>query len=73
MLEQLLELELDEEKRTIIEGCNPDDIDIDRRILFDLTGRRLRMGDFPQDEETDEEEDELVMLEDILVFDEYQK
>ena len=36
--------------------------------MFDLTGRRLNPDDFPQDEETDEEGDQLVLLADVLGF-----
>lgn len=64
-----MQIELDDEKRLIIEGCDPETNENDRRILFDLTGRRLKPNDFPQEEETDEEEDELVRLEDVLGFD----
>ena len=53
----------------IIEGCKPDTDPKDRRILFGLTGRRMRQSDFPVEDETTQEEDESVLLENILGFD----
>ena len=53
----------------IIEGCKPDTDPRDRRILFGLTGRRMRQSDFPVEDETTQEEDESVLLENILGFD----
>ena len=52
----------------VIEGCDPEKSENDNRILFDLTGRRLNPDDFPAEEETDEEEDQIVLLADVLGF-----
>ena len=41
----------------------------DRRILFEMTGRRLNVEDFPADEESEQEEDKIVMLDDLLGYD----
>ena len=54
----------------MIENCKPDVNPNDRRILFELTGRRFKPGDFPPEDETSEEEDNSVKLEDILGFEE---
>ena len=53
----------------MIKGCKPDADPKDHRILFELTGRRLRVGDFPAEDETSEEFDAGVLLENILGFD----
>ena len=55
----------------MIEGCKPDTNANDRRILFELTGRRFRPSDFPPEDETSEEEDKKVQLEDVLGFTEH--
>ena len=57
----------------MIEGCKPDTDPKDRRILFGLTGRRMRQSDFPVEDETTQEEDEIVLLENILGFDDSDK
>ena len=62
------DLELETEKKLVIEGCNPETDFTDRRILFELSGRRINNGDFPQEEETDEEVDEVVLFENALGF-----
>jgi len=49
--EQRLLLEV--EKEEVIDGCLPRDNKTDRRILFEMTGRRLEMADFPDEDETD--------------------
>ena len=41
----------------------------DRRILFEMTGRRLNVDDFPADEESEQEEDKIVLLDDLLGYD----
>ena len=38
----------------------------DKRIFFEMTGRRLHYADFPADDETDEEKDLNVLLENLL-------
>ena len=67
---QLEHQTLEAEKEKVIEGCQPDHDPVDRRILFELTGRRFRPEDFPPEDETSQEEDFRVMLEDVLGFDE---
>ena len=54
----------------MIRGCKPDEDPKDHRILFELTGRRLREGDFPPENETTEEYDAAILLENFLDFDE---
>ena len=46
----------------------PKDNQTDRRILFEMTGRRLESSDFPPEDETDEEEDCEVLLDDMLGY-----
>jgi len=50
-------LALDFEKLEVIDSCHPDANQTDRRILFEMTGRRLNQNDFPTEDETDQEED----------------
>lgn len=66
-LEQTL---LETEKESVIEGCKPESEANDRRILFELTGRRFSPNDFPQEDETSEEEDLAVQLMDLVGFEE---
>ena len=61
---------LEVEKENVIHGCQPDTNDKDRRILFELTGRRLMPKDFPVEDETSQEEDDSVLLDNILGFSE---
>ena len=44
---------LEVEKEQVIEECRPRDNQTDRRILFEMTGRRLEQADFPGEDETD--------------------
>ena len=44
---------LEAEKELVIEGCKPRENMTDRRILFEMTGRRLNAEDFPADEESE--------------------
>ena len=54
---QLEQHKLDAEKERVIEGCEPGKNANDRRVLFELTGRRFKPEDFPPEDETSEEED----------------
>ena len=42
----------------IVDGINPEDDPIDRRILYELSGARLNEEDFHSDSSADEDEDE---------------
>ncbi len=44
--------------------------EIENRIFFEMTGRRRQSGDFPSDEETDEEYDMILRLRDALGYEE---
>ena len=44
--------ELEAEKEYVIKGCKPEDDLRDRRIFFELTGRKLHQNDFPAEDET---------------------
>ena len=48
---------LETEKQWVIQGCDPETDIYDRRILFEMSGRRLNVGEFPADDETESEED----------------
>ena len=43
---------------------------VEKRIIFEMTGRRIQSSDFPKDEETDEEYDMLLKLRDARGYDE---
>ena len=40
------------EKEFVIKGCKPEDDLRDRRIFFELTGRKLHQNDFPAEDQT---------------------
>ena len=46
----------------------PKESQTDKRILFEMTGRRLNSIDFPVEDETDQEEDSEVLLDDMLGY-----
>ena len=46
----------------IIDGCVPEESLTDRRILFEMTGKRLIEDEFPNEDETDEEVDMNVIV-----------
>ena len=46
----------------------PKESQTDKRILFEMTGRRLDSNDFPVEDETDQEEDSEVLLDDMLGY-----
>mmetsp|Transcript_13471 Transcript_13471/g.17049 ORF Transcript_13471/g.17049 Transcript_13471/m.17049 type:complete len:175 (-) Transcript_13471:48-572(-) len=62
--------EAEQVKALIMEGCDPEASLADRRILFELTGRRFYEHEFAQDEESDEEWDTDVLLDDLAGFEE---
>mmetsp|Transcript_6472 Transcript_6472/g.8687 ORF Transcript_6472/g.8687 Transcript_6472/m.8687 type:complete len:177 (-) Transcript_6472:111-641(-) len=70
VLEAMALEEAEQDKALIIEGCDPESSLADRRILFEMTGRRLHENEFNPDDETEEEFDVDVLLDDLMGFEE---
>ena len=67
-LEALERVRIEQEKDMIIEGCKPDESQTDRRILFEMTGKRLITDEFPIEDETEEEFDVNVIVDQLLGY-----
>ena len=69
LLEEQEKDRIEQEKQMIIDGCVPEESLTDRRVLFEMTGKRLIADEFPIEDETDEEVDMNVIVDQILGYD----